>query len=244
MSSNLRGVPASPWSLHQRAMKRSFDLLVSSVALIAAVPLLLLIAAAIKLSSPGPVLFKQHRVGRGGRTFLIWKFRTMIPGAASQGPAITAAGDPRVTAVGRWLRRTKLDELPQLVNVWRGDMSFVGPRPELPRYVRGYRSEDLLVLAVRPGITDLASIAYRDEEAVVAQFNDRERGYVEVVLPRKLVLAREYIRGQSFTGDVALVFRTLRAVLRSPEAPAEFASTAPDKAMFNVESASGPSRRA
>jgi len=187
---------------------------VSSAALIVASPLLLLIAAAIKLTSPGPVLFRQPRVGRGGRSFAIWKFRTMVEGAHDRGPAITASGDPRVTPVGRLLRRTKLDELPQLVNVWRGEMSLVGPRPEVPRYVAGYSEEDRSVLAIRPGITDLASIAFRDEESVLAQFADREQAYVHVLLPRKLALAREYLRRQSFKLDLELLLRTLLVVVQ------------------------------
>ncbi len=187
---------------------------VSSAALILASPLLLLIAAAIKLSSPGPVLFLQPRVGRGGCSFSIWKFRTMVDGAHHRGPEITASGDPRVTTIGRLLRRTKLDELPQLVNVWRGEMSLVGPRPEVPRYVAGYSEEDRSVLSIRPGITDLASIAFRDEESVLAQFADREQAYVDVLLPRKLALAREYLRRQSFKLDLELLLRTLFVVVQ------------------------------
>jgi lipopolysaccharide/colanic/teichoic acid biosynthesis glycosyltransferase len=203
-----------PWPLHRRIAKRALDVAVSSAALIVASPLLLLIAAAIKLTSPGPVLFRQPRVGRGGRSFWIWKFRTMVEGAHDRGPAITASGDPRVTPIGLLLRRTKLDELPQLVNVWRGEMSLVGPRPEVPRYVAGYSDEDRSVLSIRPGITDLASIAFRDEESVLAQFVDRERAYVDVLLPRKLALAREYLRRQSFTLDLELLLRTLLVVVQ------------------------------
>jgi lipopolysaccharide/colanic/teichoic acid biosynthesis glycosyltransferase len=205
---------ALPWPLHQRALKRGLDLAVSTVALGLSAPLLLLIAGAIKLTSPGQVLFLQERVGRGGCRFRIWKFRTMVDGAPSQGPAITASGDPRVTPLGYWLRHSKLDELPQLVNVWLGDMSLVGPRPEVPRYVERYSAEDRTVLSMRPGITDLASIVFRDEESVLAQYPDRERAYLEVLLPRKLALGRKYLRQQSFTGDIALLLRTLLVVVR------------------------------
>ena len=214
MSSKASSLETWPWPLHRRIAKRALDLVVSSVALLLASPLLFATAAAIKLSSRGPVLFRQERIGRGGRSFRIWKFRTMVEGAPQQGPSITASGDPRVTPFGRLLRRTKLDELPQLVNVWRGDMSFVGPRPEVPRFVANYSAEQRAVLGVRPGITDLASITYRDEESVLAQFSDRERGYVEVVLPRKLALAKDYLRRQSFALDLQLLARTLLVVIQ------------------------------
>jgi lipopolysaccharide/colanic/teichoic acid biosynthesis glycosyltransferase len=214
MMSNGSSSEVAPWPLHQRFLKRALDLAVSSVALVLGAPLFLMISGAIKLTSSGPVLFVQERVGRGGRLFRIWKFRTMVDRASRQGPAVTASGDPRVTPLGRWLRRSKLDEVPQLVNVWLGDMSLVGPRPEVPRYVQTYSAEDRSVLTVRPGITDLASILFRDEESVLAQFPDRERAYVEVLLPRKLALGRKYLRQQSFTADIALLLRTLRVVLR------------------------------
>jgi lipopolysaccharide/colanic/teichoic acid biosynthesis glycosyltransferase len=137
----------------------------------------------------------------------------MVEGAPNRGPSITASGDPRVTRLGGLLRRAKLDELPQLFNVWVGDMSLVGPRPEVPRYVENYSDEDRPVLAIRPGITDLASITYRDEESLLAQFPDREQGYVTVLLPRKLALARDYLRRQSFRFDLELLLRTLLVVV-------------------------------
>lgn len=214
MSSSAPSSKALPWPLHQRVLKRGLDLAVTTVALGLGAPLLLLIAGAIKLTSPGQVLFLQERVGRGGRRFRIWKFRTMVDGAPSQGPAITASGDPRVTRLGYWLRRSKLDELPQLVNVWLGHMSLVGPRPEVPRYVESYSAEDRTVLSVRPGITDLASIVFRDEESVLAKYADREQAYLEVLLPHKLALGRKYLRQQSFTGDIVLLLRTLLVVVR------------------------------
>ncbi len=209
-------LPPWPWTWSRRAAKRALDLSASSLALVLLGPFLLAIGLLVRLSSPGPALFRQLRMGRGGRCFRIWKFRTMVDGAAGRGPAITAAGDPRVTPLGRLLRRAKLDELPQLVNVWLGDMSLVGPRPEVPRYLNAYGADNRVVLTVRPGITDLASITYRDEESVLAEFPDRERGYVEVLLPRKLALARRYVREQSFFGDVRLLTRTLAVLLRSP----------------------------
>lgn len=205
-----------PWPLHQRVLKRALDLGVSSAALLVGAPVFLLIGLGVVFTSRGPMLFRQERVGRGGRRFRIWKFRTMVAGAADRGPAVTAAGDPRVTTLGYWLRRSKLDETLQLVNVWLGDMSLVGPRPEVPRYVGNYSAEDRAVLSVRPGITDLASITFRDEESVLAQFPDRERAYVEVLLPRKLTLGREYVRNQCFTGDLLLLLQTLWVVVRPP----------------------------
>ncbi|HXU68701.1 MAG TPA: sugar transferase [Polyangia bacterium] len=190
-------------------MKRLFDVLVSSLALgVLALPLVA-VGALVRLTSRGPALFKQVRVGRYGRVFLIWKFRTMVHDAATQGPLVTASGDTRVTPLGRVLRRCKLDELPQLVNVWLGDMSFVGPRPEVPRFVARYSADDRAVLSVRPGITDPASIRLRNEEQLLGRFADRERAYVEVLLPLKLDLQRDYIARRSFVGDVALILRTL-----------------------------------
>ncbi len=206
----------SPWPLSRRAAKRAFDLALSSVALgILGVPLVAL-AAAVRLDSPGPALFRQRRVGRGGRPFRIWKLRTMVADAEARGPTVTAQGDPRVTRLGRVLRRSKLDELPQLVNVLVGDMSFVGPRPEVPRWVALYPPEDRAVLAVRPGITDPASIVYRDEEAVLAAHLDRDAAYRDVLMPKKLALARRYVEEQTFARDLYLMFRTVEAVVLPP----------------------------
>ncbi len=204
---------AAPWPLPRRAAKRAFDFAAASLGLaVAGVPLLAL-AGLVRATSRGPALFRQERIGRGGRPFRIYKLRTMVDGAAARGPQVTSAGDPRVTRLGRILRATKLDELPQLINVWLGDMSLVGPRPEVPRYVAQYRPEEREVLAVRPGITDPASIAFRDEEAVLARFPDRERAYVEVLMPQKLALNRAYIATQSLGGDLALIAKTLAAVV-------------------------------
>jgi lipopolysaccharide/colanic/teichoic acid biosynthesis glycosyltransferase len=189
--------------------KRAFDLVVSTVALLWLALPLICIGLLVRLTSPGPALFRQQRIGRGGRLFRIWKFRSMVVDAAARGGAITAGGDARVTRLGRFLRRTKVDELPQLVNVWLGDMSLVGPRPEVPRYLACYTPEDEVVLSVRPGITDPASICFRDEEALLARFSDPERAYVQVILPAKLAMARDYVGRQSFTGDLKLIFQTL-----------------------------------
>ena len=198
-----------PWSPARRALKRAFDLGASTVGLaVLALPLVAL-GLLVRATSPGPALFRQQRLGRDGRLFSIFKLRTMVDGAAARGPAVTADGDPRVTRLGRFLRRSKLDELPQLINVWLGDMSLVGPRPEVPRYLGCYSPADRVVLAVRPGITDPASLCFRHEEELLARFDDRERAYTEVLLPMKLELARQYVAQQSLLGDVALILKTL-----------------------------------
>ena len=195
------------------ALKRAVDLLASSAALLVLAPLFLVLSLLVALSSPGGVLFRQERVGLDGRPFRILKFRTMRPGV---GLPITGAGDRRITPVGRFLRRLKLDELPQLVNVWRGEMSIVGPRPEVPVYVAGYGAEQRRVLEVRPGLTDPATLAYRDEERLLGRVSpeDRERYYVAEILPRKLRLNLDYVERASFAWDCALVARTLGALMR------------------------------
>jgi len=190
-------------------MKRLIDLLIAVPAMVVLSPLFLMVACVVKASSPGPVFFRQERVGRGFRAFLIYKFRTMVADAPRLGAAITCGDDPRITAVGRWLRKTKLDELPQLINVLKGDMSLVGPRPEVPRYVAMFRADYEEILKVRPGITDPASILYRDESAVLGQAGDPEQEYVRRILPEKIAMAKRYVREQSLATDAAVIFRTL-----------------------------------
>ena len=193
-------------------VKRAFDILSSAAGLALLSPLLVVIAAAVKLDSPGPVLFRGQRVGRYGREFHIWKFRTMVTGADRAGPGITVANDSRVTRVGRLLRRTKLDELPQLVNVLRGEMSLVGPRPEDPRYVALYPPEQRAqVLSVRPGVTSPASVRFRDEESALSG-EDWETAYVQTVMPAKLALDLEYVQNASLLRDVGLIVRTVAAL--------------------------------
>lgn len=200
------------------AAKRAFDLAVCLAALPLLAPLLLVLALAVRLDSPGPALFRQTRVGRGGRLFRIHKLRTMHVSDAAQaagGPLLTAAGDARITRVGRWLRATKLDELPQLIDVLRGEMSLVGPRPEVPRYMALYAPEARArILSVRPGITDRAAIAFRDEERLLAQAADPERAYVEQVMPVKQRHYLDYVASHSLAGDVRILWDTLRAVAR------------------------------
>ena len=193
--------------------KRLFDLVGAALALVLLAPLLLGIALWIRLDSPGPALFRQQRVGRFGVPFMIHKFRTMIVDAPRLGAEITVGADPRITRAGRVLRRAKLDELPQLLDVLRGTMSFVGPRPEVPRYVALYPAalRDK-VLSVRPGITDPASIAYRDEGALLARAADPERVYVEQIIPAKLEHAVRYVEQMSLRTDLRVIAATLRAL--------------------------------
>ena len=193
--------------------KRLFDILCAGVGLLLLSPLLLVVAVWVKLDSRGPVMFRQERVGRFGRTFRIHKFRTMRVDAPALGPQITIGDDARITRSGRWLRASKVDELPQLWDVLRGAMSLVGPRPEVPRYVALYPAElRALVLSVRPGTTDPASLSFRNESELLARAVDPEREYVEVVMPMKLGLAADYVRNASLMGDIRLILATLGAI--------------------------------
>jgi lipopolysaccharide/colanic/teichoic acid biosynthesis glycosyltransferase len=196
---------------YQRA-KRALDVSLASLALAALSPLMAVIAVAVKLDTPGPVLFRQQRVGVRGAPFTILKFRSMTSGAS--GPAVTTKRDARVTRVGRFIRRYKLDELPQLWNVLVGDMSLVGPRPEVERYVRLFPDAYARILKVRPGLTDFAALEYRDEEATLSRWPDAEAAYTQLVLPAKIALYHRYLDEMSLRTDVALVLRTIAAVLR------------------------------
>jgi lipopolysaccharide/colanic/teichoic acid biosynthesis glycosyltransferase len=193
--------------------KRLFDVIVAALGLLLLSPLLIAIALWIKFDSPGPVFFRQERVGRGGVLFRIHKFRSMRADAPLAGPQLTVGADPRITRAGQLLRRTKLDELPQLIDVLAGSMSLVGPRPEVPRYVALYPAalRDK-VLSVRPGITDPASIEYRDESALLARATDPERVYIEQIMPAKLRCAASYVDRMSLANDVRLIGATLRSL--------------------------------
>ena len=198
--------------------KRLFDITLSQLALVQLCPLLLAVALWVRLDSPGPVLFRQQRVGRGGRLFGILKFRTMQVNAEAAGLQITVGQDPRITSAGRWLRHSKLDELPQLLNVLRGEMSMVGPRPEVPRYVALYPADQrATVLSVRPGITDLASLAFRDESTLLARSADPERTYVEEILPIKLRHACDYVVRRSLWLDLRILALTALVLLGAPQ---------------------------
>lgn len=194
-------------------MKRLFDIVASGLGLIFLSPLFLIVAIWIKLDSPGPVFFRQVRVGRFNKDFRIFKFRTMRVGS-DKGSQITIGGrDPRVTRAGYWLRKFKIDELPQLINVFIGDMSLVGPRPEVRRYVDLYTPEQMHVLDVRPGITDAASIKFRNESEFLKQVDDPEKHYIEVIMPMKLDLYLQYVNCHSFKGDIRLILETLWTVI-------------------------------
>ena len=200
--------------------KRLYDIFFAAVGLLLLSPLFLLLAAAVKGSDGGPVLFRQRRVGLRGRPFLIVKFRTMVPNAERLGAGITKDGDPRVTAVGRFLRRSKLDELPQLWNVLVGDMSLVGPRPEVPRYVEKYTEDQRRVLNLKPGVTDLATLVYRDEEKCLAGAEDVEKHYLEQVMPRKIELNLTYASRANVWEDTKIILRTFLAMAHWPGAVA------------------------
>lgn len=195
--------------------KRLFDLIASGLGLIVLAPLLVGIAAAIKWESAGPVFFRQERVGRWGKTFRIHKFRTMVVNAEGRGLQITVGADPRVTRVGVLLRKYKLDELAQLIDVFVGSMSLVGPRPEVPAYVACYPADAAqVILSVRPGITDRASIEYKDENEVLAQASDPHRAYIEDVLPIKIDYYLDYVKNRSFVGDLRIILATFVAIVR------------------------------
>jgi lipopolysaccharide/colanic/teichoic acid biosynthesis glycosyltransferase len=195
-------------------VKRLFDLVVSGLALLVLSPVFLVIAIAVKVDSPGPVFFRQRRVGRFGHPFLIHKFRTMVTNAEARGTQITAGVDPRVTRVGRILRRHKLDELPQFIDVFAGSMSLVGPRPEVPRYVEYYPVDVRdLVLSVRPGITDRASIEFRNENVILGRAADHHEAYVNEILPVKLDYYCDYVRTRTFGGDLKIILQTMCVVV-------------------------------
>lgn len=191
----------------QPAISRLFDLVASAIGILLLSPLLLAVAVAVRVTSAGPAFHRAKRVGKDGHLFELYKFRSMRVGGAG-GAAITRAGDPRVTPIGRIIRRAKLDELPQLFNVVKGDMSLVGPRPEDPRYVAMYDAEQRRILSVRPGITSAASLQYRDEESHLTG-DDWERTYIEKIMPEKLRIDLDYLAKKSLLTDLRLIFATV-----------------------------------
>ncbi|MBK7820130.1 MAG: sugar transferase [Tessaracoccus sp.] len=195
-------------------LKRAFDVVSSAVGLVVLSPVFLVVAILIAAQDRGPVFFRQERVGRYGRPFRIHKFRTMR--VANAGALITSADDNRITRVGAFLRTTKLDELPQLIDVLAGDMSVVGPRPEVPRYVAMWGDDARAeILSVRPGISDPAAIAFRNEQDELAAADDPERHYVEVILPQKVAMYLDYVRTRTFVGDLRVILRTFTTIARS-----------------------------
>jgi lipopolysaccharide/colanic/teichoic acid biosynthesis glycosyltransferase len=194
-------------------VKRAFDVITSGLGLICLSPLFLILAIWIKLDSKGPVFYRQVRVGRWNKDFKLFKFRSMRPNSDKLGLITVGGHDPRVTRSGYYIRKYKLDEFPQLINVFIGDMSLVGPRPEVRKYVDMYTTEQLHVLDVRPGITSLASIRYRNENEILAAANDPDKAYVEKVMPDKLAIDLEYVSKASLWTDIKLIFSTFKAIL-------------------------------
>ena len=195
--------------------KRLFDLILTTPALLVISPVLLVLAIWIRFDSPGEIFFKQQRVGRKGKPFRLYKFRTMVKDAEKLGSRVTAAGDTRITRSGRFLRRTKLDELPQLVNVLKGEMSLVGPRPEVPEYVACWPENDReIILSVKPGITDYATVEFRDEEKILAREDDPREAYVRKILPVKVELYRKYVQNNNIMIDLWIILQTLKKIVR------------------------------
>lgn len=195
--------------LVNKLLKRLMDILASGLGLILLSPILIIICILIKVSSEGPIFFKQVRVGKNMKNFEILKFRTMVPNAEKLGKQITIGEDKRITSVGKVLRKYKLDELPQLFNVFKGDMSLVGPRPEVPKYVKLYSEEQRKVLDVKPGITDLASLRYKDENDILGKVDNPEEYYITVIMKDKLELNLEYIEKNNILIDIYLIIKTI-----------------------------------
>ncbi len=201
-------------ALKNNILKRIFDLISSVLVLIFISPFFLLIGILIKISDCGPIFFSHTRVGKNFTPFRVYKFRTMVVDASQIGPPITAGNDSRITKIGRFLRKTKLDEIPQLFNVLKGDMSIVGPRPEVYKYVEMFPDEYQKILQVKPGLTDYATIEFRDEEKILKKYNDPEAGYTREVIPAKIELYKKYLRDEGFFTDMKLIFLTLWKLIR------------------------------
>ena len=196
-------------------MKRAFDIIASAIGLFVLTPVFCLTALVVRLSSGSPVFFSQQRMGKNFRPFNIYKFRTMVVGAQHKGTSITSGADPRITRLGTFLRHFKIDELPQLINVLNGDMSFVGPRPEMPEFVKMFEGDYREILQVRPGITDLASLKYQHEAQILDQYDNPQDAYVRYILPDKIRLAKVYVRQSSLLLDLSLILKTLFRVANS-----------------------------
>ncbi len=198
-------------------MKRAFDIVAAGLGLLLLAPLLLLFSAAIRLDSPGPVFYRGVRIGRGGRPFRICKFRSMVENAESLGASSTGSSDARVTRVGRFLRRYKLDELPQLFNVLKGDMSIVGPRPQVEWAVRRFSEEERKVLELRPGLTDWATIRFHNEEEIIGSSGipDADEAYMKLIHPEKMRLQLKYLEERSFLTDLRIILETFRVLFRT-----------------------------
>lgn len=195
-------------------IKRIFDIIASGIGLMLLSPILILIAIGISLGSKGGIFYRQERIGLGGIPFRIYKFRTMFIDADKKGLLTVGDRDPRVTPIGYYLRKSKLDELPQLINVFVGDMSLVGPRPEVKRYVDLYNESDKKILNVRPGITDYASIHYRNETEFLKQAADPEKEYIHTIMPAKIALNKKYIEEKSLFTDIKIIFSTFKSIIQ------------------------------
>ncbi len=190
-------------------IKRLFDIIFSGFGLIFLSPIFLIIAVLVRLDSRGPVFFRQMRIGRYGRPFRIYKFRSMYVDVETNGMLVTVEGDSRITRVGRFLRKYKLDELPQLINVFKGEMSFVGPRPEVPKYVEMFKKDFEEILRIRPGITSYTALEFRNEEEVLKKYDNVEKGYIEEILPEKIKMYKRYINNLSLFTDIQMIFLTI-----------------------------------
>jgi len=196
-------------------LKRFFDLILSLIGLLIMVPILFLITLLIKISSSGPVFYKQVRVGKNNKDFEIFKFRTMHLNADKKGLLTVGGRDPRVTSIGYYLRKFKLDELPQLINVFKGDMSFVGPRPEVRQFVNLYSEIQKKVLNVKPGITDLASIEFRNENEILSKEEDPKQYYIDYIMPKKLEINLKYINQRNLLKDFVVIIKTIKVIFNS-----------------------------
>ncbi|NOX48063.1 MAG: sugar transferase [Chlorobi bacterium] len=195
-------------------LKRLFDILLSFAGLFLLIPVFVIIALLIVLGSKGGVFFSQTRVGKNQKDFKLLKFRTMYTGAEKKGLLTVGESDSRITSTGKWLRKSKLDELPQLLNILKGEMSFVGPRPEVRKYVDLYNERQKQVLSVKPGLTDYASIEYVDENEILAKYPDPEKAYIEIIMPAKLQLNQKYIEEKNLLVDLKIIFRTIERIFK------------------------------
>jgi lipopolysaccharide/colanic/teichoic acid biosynthesis glycosyltransferase len=193
--------------------KRLFDLILSIPSIIILLPVFLISAVLIKIETSGPISFNQERIGYDGRPFNLYKFRTMVKDASSTGPSVTPADDPRITRVGRLLRKFKVDEMLQIFNIVKGDMSVIGPRPELQKFVDEFKDDYRKILKIKPGMTDYALIAFRNEEEILSKFDNVEEGYIKEVMPEKIKLYKKYLNEMSLGTDIRIFFKTIMEIL-------------------------------
>lgn len=195
-------------------IKRLFDIVFSIIGLLLSLPVFVVISILIKLCSPGPVFFIQQRIGKYFKPFMLYKFRSMVVDAPNRGLAITTGGDPRITKIGRFIRRTKLDEMPQLINVLKGDMSIVGPRPEVEKYVEMFKDEYKEILQVKPGITNCETIKFINEEEILERYSNPEDGYIREILPAKIEMYKRYLKNKGFFNDTWLILLTVWKIVK------------------------------